>query len=139
MVPDAGPKHAGSLILQVLHHLRRIFAAEVALTKLDIRAAIVAAIVAVVFCCLAVIIALVAVMLLGMAVATALVANGVAPWVAQLVTSGGFLVAAAAALWAAIRFLRRAFGLPGRVYARIVEDLEQVLQAVAAGEDDEAE
>ncbi|WP_323005137.1 phage holin family protein [Pseudorhodobacter sp.] len=139
MMPDAGPKHAGGLILQALCHLRRIFAAELALTKLDIRAAIVAAILAVVFCCLAVIIALVAVMLLGMAVASALVANGVAPWMAQLVTSAGFLVAAGAAFWGAIRFMRRVLGLPGRVYTRIVEDLERVLQAVAAGEEDEAE
>ena len=133
MSPEQTPAPFGQTIGQIISHLGRLMAVEVTMAKMDAKSAMTAAVMAVVFAFVAVLVLLVALLLLGMAVASGLIAAGLVPWAAQALAGLLFIALALFSNWIAIRRVRHAFGLPGRIWARLAADLQAVAQAATEG------
>ena len=127
----------GKAIGDIISHLGRLMALEVAVAKKDAKSALTAAVMAAVFGFVAVLIVLVALILMGMAVASGLIALGLVPWAAQALTAFVFIAVAGFLLWLAKRRISHAMGLPGRILARLTADMQTLARAAAGGEKDE--
>ena len=134
MDTNSASVNLGKVLAQVVGHISRLVAAELVLTRLEVRAAWRAALWAVGLCCAGVIFGLVTVVLLGIAMALGLVALGLVPWVAYLVTAASFLVMAVVLVLGAVRLLGRAVGMPRRRLAEISRDLRGVIKALLKGD-----